>query len=183
MEERWKPIEGFEEFYEVSDHGRVRKIKQITVNRYGSSYSYKTKVLKGFKNNQGYWQVTLKAGEKRENPLIHRLVARAFIPNPENYPIVNHIDENPNNNNADNLEWCTYKYNSNCGTLPTRRTFPVAAIENGRVIATFCNQTTAARLLNLKTPNINRALRCPGQLCGGFEWSYEKDLIDIDDAI
>ena len=67
-------------------------------------------------SKNGYQQITLDNSQL----LVHRLVAQAFIPNPNNLPCVNHKDENPFNNDFRNLEWCTYKYNSNYGTNPSR---------------------------------------------------------------
>lgn len=67
-------------------------------------------------SKQGYPRITVKVNGKRKNVSIHRLVAETFIPNPNNYPIINHKDENKQNNNVDNLEWCTYKYNNDYGT-------------------------------------------------------------------
>lgn len=99
--EEWLPIKDYEGLYWVSNTGKVK-------NRFD-------KVLKQFRGNSGngYFEVTLsKHGIVRMNQ-IHRLVAGAFIPNPHNYPQVNHKDENMLNNAASNLEWCTAKYNAN----------------------------------------------------------------------
>lgn len=97
--EEWKDIIGFEGFYQVSNFGKVRNC--VT-----------GKILKPGLQGKGYYSVTL----KRKGYKVHRLVAIAFIPNPNNLPIVNHKDENKLNNNADNLEWCDNRYNCNYGT-------------------------------------------------------------------
>ena len=97
--EIWKQINDFDN-YEVSNLGNVRR---------------KTKkgyhLLKPSVNNNGYYQVSLSKDGKAKPFRVHRLVAVAFIPNPDNLPIINHKDENKLNNNADNLEWCTQQYN------------------------------------------------------------------------
>lgn len=103
----WKDIPGYEGLYQVSNTGRVRSL-----NYNGTR---KTKVLKQGTNKDGYKRIKLYKDGKFKVYLVHRLVALAFIPNPNNYPIINHKDENRWNNNVDNLEWCTYKYNSNYG--------------------------------------------------------------------
>jgi hypothetical protein len=106
MEEVWKDIEGFEGRYQVSNLGNVKSL------RYGGRYEVRNLVPKV--NNKGYEWVELWKDRKRSCRQIHRLVATAFIPNPdpERYTIINHKDENPRNNRVNNLEWCDYKYNS-----------------------------------------------------------------------
>lgn len=85
----------------------------------------KVKKLSTFITDLGYYQIVInKVGYR-----VHRLVALAFIPNPNNYPIINHKDENPSNNHVDNLEWCTYQYNSNYGTCNQRKSKRVAQID------------------------------------------------------
>lgn len=103
MEEIWKDIEGFEGRYQVSNLGNVKSL------RYGGRYEVRNLVPKV--NNKGYEWVELFNNGKKKCIQIHRLVASAFIPNPEGYPIINHKDENPRNNCVDNLEWCDQKYN------------------------------------------------------------------------
>ena len=91
---------------------------RITRNRWTEFYT-KEKILKGF-DNDGYRRVRLNKTGIENDYSIHRLAAIAFIPNPNNYPEVNHKDENPSNNKIDNLEWCTAKYNVNYGTRNKR---------------------------------------------------------------
>lgn len=103
--EIFKPIEGYEGLYEISNYGRVKNLK----NRY-----YKTKgifIMKPSKDKKGYYSITLTKNKVSRKTGIHRLIAKAFIPNPNNYPIINHIDNNPSNNSIDNLEWTTYSGN------------------------------------------------------------------------
>ena len=99
--EEWKNVIGYEGLYEVSSIGNVRNVKRNTLLR--------------FSNNQGYIQVYLYKNGIRKGFRVHRLIAQAFLPNPNNLPQVNHLDEDKTNNRVDNLEWCTAKYNSNYG--------------------------------------------------------------------
>ena len=99
---QWRDIEGYEGLYQVSNEGRVKNSKG--------------KILKGEKSCWGYLRVGLWKDGKQAHKQIHRLVAEAFIPNPQNLPQVNHKDENKQNNSVDNLEWCDRKYNINYGT-------------------------------------------------------------------
>lgn len=107
--EYWKPVIGYETYYEVSNYGRVRSL-----NYYGKTG--KTVILHQKKLSSGYMMLQLSKNNKQKDWLVHILVAKAFIQNPDNYPCVNHKDENRANNNVDNLEWCTYGYNNNYGT-------------------------------------------------------------------
>ena len=109
-EEIWCPIKGYEGLYGVSDQGRVRSLK------FG-----KERILKQGRNNSGYLQVCLCKNGEMKNYRIHRIVAQTFIPNPDNLPEVNHIDENKENNSVQNLEWCDRKYNINYGTRNQRQ--------------------------------------------------------------
>ena len=111
--EEWRDIKGYEGLYQVSSWGRVKSLNYKRTGKEG--------ILNGDPNNIGYMSVVLYKNGKRKPRLIHRLVAAAFIPNPDNLPIINHIDENKNNNRVDNLEWCTHEYNTNYGTANKRR--------------------------------------------------------------
>lgn len=99
-DEQWKQIPGYYGNYLVSDRGRVYSIKS-------------EKILSDWIVNKHYRAVTLCADNKRKVELVHRLVAKMFIPNPDNKPEVNHIDCNPSNNTVLNLEWVTSKENIN----------------------------------------------------------------------
>lgn len=102
--EIWKDIEGFEGKYQVSNLGNVKSLN------YGNR-GYEQILIPKI-NNKGYKWVELPNGHNKRCLLIHRLVALAFLKNPNNYPIINHKDENPQNNHVDNLEWCTVSYNN-----------------------------------------------------------------------
>ena len=102
MDKIWKDIKGYEGLYMVSNGGDVKSVKNGIL---------KPSVYKG----TGYYYVGLYKDGKRKGYTIHRLVADAFIPNPNNLPCVNHKDESKINNNVENLEWCTHRYNSNYG--------------------------------------------------------------------
>lgn len=108
IEEVWKDIKGYEDLYQVSNLGNV---KSLNYNNTG-----KSKLLKLCFDKYGYLQVGLCKNKKHKIYRVHRLVAITFIPNPMNYPVVNHIDEIKENNNVENLEWCTVKYNNAYGS-------------------------------------------------------------------
>ena len=104
-EEIWKPIKEFEGYYEVSNMGRVRS---LNYKRTG-----KKKILKNIEDYKGYLEVGLTKNGKRKQFKVHRLVAEAFIPNPENKPCIDHINTVKSDNRVENLRWVTYKENSN----------------------------------------------------------------------
>jgi hypothetical protein len=109
MEEIWKDVDGYEGYYQVSSFGRVRSLDRVVNNHF-----YGGRILCLASDSDGYKVVGLhKNGSKTVK--VHRLVAQAFIPNPQNLPEVNHKDENKKNNFYNNLEWCTTKYNLTYG--------------------------------------------------------------------
>ena len=107
INEIWLPIENYED-YQVSNHGRV---KSLNYNK-----TKQEQILKQVTTKYGYKQVGLCKNGTPKMLYVHRLVASAFIPNPNNYPFINHKDEVKTNNHVDNLEWCTAQYNNNYGT-------------------------------------------------------------------
>ena len=114
----WKDVKGYEGLYLVSDEGEVYSLPRIVNNGRGT-YVTGGRLLKPGKRAQYYSFVILSDGENIEHKSLHRLVAEAFIPNPNDYPEVNHIDENKTNNRPENLEWCDHKYNNNYGSKAT----------------------------------------------------------------
>lgn len=102
-----KDIPEFEQLYAATQDGQIWS-------------HYKNKFLKPITNKAGYLKVTLVKNKTKYSKLIHRLIAQTYLPNPNNYPIVNHKDENKANNNINNLQWCNYTYNSNYGSNPVK---------------------------------------------------------------
>lgn len=132
MTEIWKSIQGYEGLYEVSNLGNVRGLDRPFRNKQGIAMM-KGRVLTPFYDSkQGYYKVKLCKDGKHKNFRIHRLVALAFLENPFNYTDVNHKDEDKTNNNVDNLEWCTRKYNNNYGTKPERTRKAMMGNTNGK---------------------------------------------------
>lgn len=120
MGEIWADIPGWEGKYQVSNKGRVKKLAGFYFCGHRGEQIRETPemIMKQFVRNKGYLGIRLSNGVERKTYLVHRLVATAFIPNPDNLPQVNHKDENPSNNCVENLEWCDNKYNCNYGSHP-----------------------------------------------------------------
>lgn len=110
-DEQWKPVVGFEGLYEVSSHGRVRSLDKPVSGPNGRLSIRKGQIVKGCYSHGKYLQVNLYKDRKNNTQKIHRLVAIAFLSNPENYEQVNHKDFDRENNNLDNLEWCSARQN------------------------------------------------------------------------
>ena len=110
LNEEWRGIDGYEDVYEVSNYGQVRSKDHYTTQVMKGTkckHFYKGKVLTCVTDHYGYKVVVIDGKQKK----VHQLVARAFIPNPNGFEIINHKDENRSNNNVENLEWCDRAYN------------------------------------------------------------------------
>lgn len=170
--EHWKPIEGYEGLYEVSSIGRIKTV---------AGKWRKEKIRKTYTYKKGYIRVVLSKGNKLHTYQVHRLVAQAFLPNPNNLPVVNHKDRNPSNNCVDNLEWCTHQYNIHWdGALErraetqrkyNRRSIPVSQYSlDGEFIATYPSIKEAARQTGSDNGNISGCLAGRQKKHNGFIW-------------
>jgi len=157
--EIWKDIRGWEGFYRISNLGQVQNAttKKMLTPAIGSN---------------GYLHVDLRYFQKK-TVSIHRLVAEAFVENPNKHPIVNHKDECKTNNTADNLEWCTTRYNVNYGKGALAKNSPVVQLDrNGMVIKTWESMKQASEAIGIKYQGISRVCRNERRTCGGFGWMY-----------
>ena len=150
QEEIWKPIEGYENLYSVSSLGRVKTLQKINLR----GQLRKEKVLKQYINKKGYLYVVLFKDGKCKKKLVHRLVAEAFLPNPNNLICINHKSEIKTENFVENLEFCTVAYNNAYGTSRERALKTINE-----------NYSTKVKCLDLKTnketfyPSIREAER------------------------
>ena len=163
MNEIWKDIEDYEALYQVSNLGRVKRVKT-------------GRILKSGKHRDGYLHVCLSKNGSKSTKKIHRLVAEAFIPNPDNKQQVNHIDEDKTNNMVSNLEWSTSKENTNHGTRNKRVSIPIIAtnIKTGESTE-FYGARECARQLDLNCGNITKVLKGRLKQTGGYTFKYKAE--------
>lgn len=187
-QEIWLPISGFESKYSVSSFGRVKSIERIAFNG-AVNHILKGRILKPHPKNNGYLTVSLCANGRAKSYHVHRLVASAFLTNPENKPQVNHIDGNTSNNRIDNLGWVTSSENhvhsyinlnrpgANTGRFGklNGKSKRVKMIRNGVVIKIFDAVMEAARELNVREGSIRSAIYGKSHQCKGHKWEYATD--------
>ena len=162
--EIWKDIVGAEQYYQVSSNGNVRN--KVTGQIVKPSTS------------GNYLHVELRYGINKHCS-VHRLVAEAFIDNPFGFPCVNHKDENKENNNVENLEWCTYQYNCKYGMGSLARNSRVIQYEmNGNAIKIWDSMKEAAEVVGVKYQSISRCCRGLIKSSGGYMWSF-ANLEDV----
>ena len=170
MIEEWKAIAVFEGLYEVSNFGRVKSLTR-----------YK-KILKGGIDKDGYRYVKLKHNYNVKHARICRLVAIAFIPNPNNLPQVNHKDFNRRNDCVNNLEWCTpqgnVQHSANAGHYEKLNTKEVFQLLQGNIVARFESLTDASKSTGVPIPNISKCCNKERLRAGGYEWAFATETYD-----
>lgn len=182
--EIWKTIEGYPN-YMVSNLGRVKSCKRTIMRNNGHPQTINEKILKSCNDGgSGYLRVNLYKEGKEKKYYIHRLVAQAFLDNPNNLSQVNHIDEDKTNNCVENLEYCDVSYNINYGTRNERvsKTKSIPILQFTRemeFIKRWESATQVERELGIDQGNI--CMCCKGKIktCGGYVWGYEKDYEKI----
>lgn len=184
MIEEWRDIKDWEGLYQVSNMGRVRSLGKNFIRSDSKPYTRPPRILKQLTYKNGYMKVELTKRGFAKRYYVHRLVAQAFIPNPDNLPEVNHKDENSSNNVSENLEWCSHKYNSNYGTRAERikktlklihKSVPVEMYDkDGRFIRRFDSIQEASKELHIYGSSITECCRHKRRkTAGGYIWRYE----------
>lgn len=178
--EIWKDVKGYEEYYEINQYGVV-KSKDRTINRFYGQITVTGKIMKQKLNHNGYSTIQLTKNGKQKRYMVHRLVAIAFIPNPNNLPFINHKDEVRTNNCVSNLEWCTAAYNATYGTCIEKRRItqqrtnknmkPVIGFDGEKQFE-FISIHSAARALSLHVSNIQQAIKNSTK-CGKYYWKFK----------
>lgn len=167
IEEVWKDINNYEGHYKVSNLGRIKSIKRN-----------KEKIM-SIQTTGSYNHIILRKNNKSKNFSIQKLVAQAFVPNPNNYKEINHKDENTRNNYANNLEWCNHSYNINYGNRTKKVKDKLSTMINqydlnGNYVKTWNCMNDAIRFYN---NNRHICDVCKGKryTASGYKWSYFKN--------
>lgn len=196
MDEQWKDVAGYDNYYQVSSCGRIKSVERYVQDRFGMKAPYRIpeKILKPKRSQTGYLFVHLSKNGHAHPQRIHRMVAEAFIPNPDRLPTVNHNNEDKTDNRVENLEWCTQAYNNEYGTRTQRSQMsqkqrrPVTMYtKDGQPLRTFPTLIEAARYIvseledqhvSMKTVDNNiRAVchhRSHRHLAYGYRWEFEE---------
>lgn len=180
MQEEWRDIAGYEGLYQVSNLGRVRSLdRRVKHNSLGSIFC-RGCLMRPCNNRYGYPTVNLSKDGGKKRFTIHRLVAQAFIPNPNNLPEINHKDEGRTNNHVDNLEWCTALWNNTYGTKVERQTEKnkkrVLQYDlNGNFIREWaCAVDAEKAIMGKVTGAISHNIKGKSKTAFGYIWRYKE---------
>lgn len=185
--EEWRVINGTLGYFVVSNKGRVASMSHRVNGGNNNSWMTKQRILTSHPNRGGYLRVRLTSNHGVDmTKLVHRLVAEAFIPNPDNYTDIDHIDGNRQNNVASNLRWCTRSMNmlnpitvervSKVRKQPNiKNRKPIAQIKDGKLVAVYQSTADAHHLKGYHVGAIYDCIRNPSRTHKGFHWRWLED--------
>ncbi len=187
MKEIWKDIKGYKGSYQISNLGRVKSLPRTILHKNGHKVPYCGTILTPAKS-AGYWAVALTLHNKKKTHKVHRLLAEAFIPNPENKPTVNHKNGIKTDNNILNIEWATYSENNHHaydnglkhgafnGVMGADHPLSMPVLQftlDGTFIAEYAGQTEAMRCTGISQSKISTVCNNIRKTAGGFIWKFK----------
>jgi hypothetical protein len=191
--ESWKDIDGYEGLYQASNRGRIKSLRKTITYPSGRKEVRPEAIRKLIYNKNGYTYVGLTKNKKQTLHRVHRLIAKAFVPNPNGFPEVNHEDFNKKNNDFENLKWCDKFYqNQHAATKPNRKwqrhrvgmtgklnpkSKPVVQILSGNIVNRFESACMAAEKLGLQQSKISACCLGKRHMHGGYSWRFADTLI------
>ena len=169
--EIWRDVRDYEGLYKVSNLGRVKSLERYVKNNICGFLYSKEHILKQSKIPSGYKKVNLSKDGIIVKQYVHRIVAQAFLPNPDNLPEVNHKDENKENNCVDNLEWCSHSYNMCYGSRSEKYSVKVRQFaKDNTLIGEYSSLTEASKATNISCGNISSCIKGRLKTAGGYIW-------------
>ena len=175
--EEWKDIEETNNQYQISNLGRIKSKARTLEYKNGKKVRRKERILKSFNDKDGYKNIFIHPVKKHFK--IHRLVAKYFLPNEDNYPIVNHKDRDPSNNNVSNLEWCTYSYNNTyAGARDTQKKKILQFDLDGNFIKEWESISLAARYVDTSVGNISECCNGKHKHIKKYIWKFKGDVVN-----
>ena len=166
----WREVKGYEGLYLVSDEGQIISLPRKVFNGRGE-YIREGRIMKPTLRGREpimYACVELRKDNESNRVAIHRIVAEAFIDNPNGYSVINHIDHDTLNNRVENLEWCTQQYNNEYGHNKPVKQYTA----EGDFVAEYKNITYASEITGISRTAINNALTGYSETSGGYVWKY-----------
>lgn len=180
----WKDVVNYKDLYKISNNGDVCSVDRYINKSNGIKecpHFFKGRLLKQYTNKDGYKRVCLR-NKNAKWKFVHRLVAEAFIPNPDNLPEVNHKDENKDNNCVDNLEWCEKLYNMNYGERNKKikennaNTTSILQFDlEGNFMQEYSRISDACDKYHIRSSGISNCCRGLYKQSGGYIWKYKEE--------
>lgn len=177
MEEIWKPIKGYEQYYEVSNLGRIKSLARNVywknrANRINSRYDEEKIIVPDVMKN-GYIRIKFRVNGDVKQKTVHRVVAEAFIPNPENKPCINHKDGDRKNNKVENLEWCTYSENNlHEWRVLGKKSYNAKKVRCVDLNLVFDSVSDGAKYIGSRKQNLFNALYKRDGVFKGLKWEF-----------
>lgn len=176
--EIWRDIKGYDGLYQVSNEGRVKSVDRVIETSNGKRL-YKGRIITPYEKKNGYYTVDLYNKGKKEKKFVHKLVGDTFIPNPHKYTVVDHIDGDKQNNNIENLRWCTQQQNNNFelyrshqknNKLKSKIVYMYDS--NDLLIAIYPSTKEVERQMNIHSGTVSKWCLGKCEDKKGYKWSY-----------